>query len=998
MKPKSSAQELANIPPDNTSLGERNVNPVRRWMILVATALLNVLILWILADAFDGIGADHPLSLILAATLPMLLFIVALTGAQLIANRGHRGLLSAAARQAITEIQDTASHSSERGDIFLILEQAIRASLDPRKIELAIYHPGIHAYQLSSGINLSHSDPWVTWILKQPDGIPLKIPSGELPPVVSEEISTFRDREMRVVLPLGIQGWITLSPSGDREEVTDDAMQFLATLGPPAIAGLERTSLVEIQEKRSAELQALHWIAQAISFDTTLDNLLELIYTQISRVMTLPNFYVAQKDPETGRMGFAFYIEDGERRYPDDTWADDERLTGIIMKNARSLRTGDYRKACETHGLEPSGPRITKAWMGTPLNAGDRSVGMMVASTFDADQQFTSEDEDFFITVGAYTGALLERHTLYAQLESRASQLDTLNEIAMLLASSLDLDEVLDLVVESAARLINAEAGSLLLRDDDTGDLVFQITNGPAGKELIGMHIPAGRGIAGAAFTENHPVISQNTSQDKRWYASFDEQSEFVTESVLAVPLNARGRSIGVLEVINKKSHHPFSEDDAEVLQAFASQAAIAIENAQLFTTTDQALQARLEELTTLQHIDRQLNATLDYNQVMDQTLAWAMRITDATAGAIAAIQESEEGTRGLRFLAQRGYTQEDLLTETAEVLWPLNRGLIGQTVIRGTTQQVNSAPSDMQDHAGDSERRAQLTVPIKRESRVIGVVALESERARSFVSENVAFVERLADHAAIAIDNARLFKRVQDANEAKTNFISFVSHELKQPMTSITGYSDLLIKGVGGELNAQQEQFIRVIRNNTDRMNRIVQDLLDISQIESGRLKLEIGPVMPEEVVSEAVQAFEQEIAAKSQDLEVIIENDLPTVPGDRQRLIQVLTNLVSNANKYTPENGQITLKVDTQASQGQTSVRWSVRDTGIGMTEEERNQLFTKYFRSQRDAVRSVPGTGLGLVITQSIIQMHGGRVNVESELHQGSTFSFTVPISPG
>jgi len=126
MKPKSSAQELANIPPDNTSLGERNVDPVRRWMILVATALLNVLILWILADAFDGIGADHPLSLILAATLPMLLFIAALTGAQLIASRGHRGLLSAAARQAITEIQDTASHSSERGDIFLILEQAIQ--------------------------------------------------------------------------------------------------------------------------------------------------------------------------------------------------------------------------------------------------------------------------------------------------------------------------------------------------------------------------------------------------------------------------------------------------------------------------------------------------------------------------------------------------------------------------------------------------------------------------------------------------------------------------------------------------------------------------------------------------------------------------------------------------------------------------------------------------------------------------------------------------------
>ncbi len=993
--------------PSTTTLVERDMDPVRRWIVLIATALLNVLMLWLLADAFDGISADRPLSLILASIVPMLLFIIALTGARLYANRGRRRILNQEARRAVSKIQDTAANSSKRLDILLTLEQTIQASLNPQFIEFAIYQPETDAYHLSSGANLPASDPWVKWLLDQPDRIPIEIGGGDFQSgdfqkqddSVSIRIQAFYDQGIRAIMPLGIQGWIALSPSKGSDTLANVELQFLAMLGSPTMAGLERTSLVEMQQKRSAELQALHWIAQAISFDTTLDNILELIYTQLSRVMTLPNFYVAQRDPETERMFSAFYIEDGERRYPDDTWADDEGLTGAIMRNAVPLRTDDYRTECEVRGCEPSGPRLGRAWMGTPLTAGDRTVGIMVASTFDPDQRFTSEDEDFFVTVGAYTGALLERHTLYAQLESRANQLDTLNEIAMVLASSLDLDEVLELVVKSAAKLINAEAGSLLLLDEDTGDLVFQITNGPSGEDLIGMHVPAGRGIAGAAFTENHPVISQNTSQDKRWYANFDKRSEFVTESVLAVPLNARGRGIGVLEVINKKNRHSFREDDAEVLQSFASQAAIAIENARLFTTTDQALQARLEELTTLQHIDRQLNATLDYNQVMDQTLAWAMRLTDATAGAIAAIQESEEGDRGLRFLAQKGYTEEDLLSETAEVLRPLDEGLIGQTVMLGTSQRTDgSRPGDAENRSpNESEGRAQLTVPIKREGRVIGIVALESERTTSFASDNTAFVERLADHAAIAIDNARLFKRVQDANDAKTSFISFVSHELKQPMTSITGYSDLLIKGVGGDLNEQQAQFIRVIRNNTDRMNRIVQDLFDISRIESGRLKLEIGPVMPEEVVGEAVQAFEQEIAAKSQELEVIIEEDLPTVAGDRERLIQVLTNLVSNANKYTPEHGRITLRVDMQARNGKTAVRWSVEDTGIGMTDEERSQLFTKYFRSQRDAVRSVPGTGLGLVITQSIVEMHGGEVSVESELHQGSTFSFSLPLSP-
>jgi signal transduction histidine kinase len=285
--------------------------------------------------------------------------------------------------------------------------------------------------------------------------------------------------------------------------------------------------------------------------------------------------------------------------------------------------------------------------------------------------------------------------------------------------------------------------------------------------------------------------------------------------------------------------------------------------------------------------------------------------------------------------------------------------------------------------------------VPIKREYRVIGVIALESSHAESFTEENVAFIVRLADHAAIAIDNARLFQELQRANDAKTEFVAFVSHELKQPMTSMKGYTDLLIKGIGGILNDQQKQFLQVIRTNIGRMDRLVQDLLDISRIEAGRLKLEMGPVVPEEVVSEAIQAFEQAITSRHQQLQMNIEPDLPIIRGDRGRLIQVLTNLVSNANKYTPEGGTITIDVGQQSEKGQDFVRWSIRDTGVGLTPEELEKLFTKYFRSDNPTVRSVQGTGLGLVITRSIVEMHGGHIWVESEYQKGSDFSFAVPV---
>ena len=291
---------------------------------------------------------------------------------------------------------------------------------------------------------------------------------------------------------------------------------------------------------------------------------------------------------------------------------------------------------------------------------------------------------------------------------------------------------------------------------------------------------------------------------------------------------------------------------------------------------------------------------------------------------------------------------------------------------------------------------QAQFTIPIKREERVIGAIALESNQVDSFQEGHTALIERLADHAAIAIENARLFQQVQEANNAKTEFISFVSHELKQPMTAMKGYTDLLIKGLGGPLNEQQEQFVTVIRNNIGRMDRLVRDLLDVSRIESGRLKLQMSRVVPEEIVNEAVQAFKQEIASKGQHIHIVMPPGLPTVIGDRERLIQVLTNIVSNANKYTPRDGSITISADLWFDKGRDYVRWNVQDTGIGMTPEELNQLFTKYFRASNDAVLSVQGTGLGLVITRSIVEMHGGQVMVTSEYQKGSTFSFAIPIA--
>ncbi len=441
---------------------------------------------------------------------------------------------------------------------------------------------------------------------------------------------------------------------------TPQELGFLHLLAREAAGRLREAALTEARLRHEEELEVLYWVAQAVNFPMNVDDLMELVYTQLQRVIELPSFYIALRDPLQETLSYAFYVEAGERLLPDRTWPAGAGLTGILLKNKTTIRTADYLGECRRRGVDPGEPGSGPVWMGTALTAADRNVGVMVASASDPSLAFSQAEEGLFVTVAACAAAILERHGLSAQLESRARQLTTLNEIGNLLASSLDLDEVLDLVVKQAASLLNSEAGSLLLLDEATGDLVFRISSGPAGERLVGLRVPAGKGIAGAAFAENRPVISGDTQADTRWYAAFDTHARFVTQSVIAVPLNARGRTIGVLEVVNRQQEGPFTSQDSDLLLSFASQAAIAIENARLFTTTDQALQARLLELTTLQYIDRQLNTSLDYSAVMGQTLEWSLHLTGATTGAVAALHDGDEGGPGLRFLAQRGYDETE--------------------------------------------------------------------------------------------------------------------------------------------------------------------------------------------------------------------------------------------------------------------------------------------------------------------------------------------------
>lgn len=563
-------------------------------------------------------------------------------------------------------------------------------------------------------------------------------------------------------------------------------------------------------------------------------------------------------------------------------------------------------------------------------------------------------------------------------------RLAALYEVSRALGSTLNLDEQLTLALDSAIRLTGAERGFLVLMEGD--ELVFRLARDNKQEPLEESAFEVSRSVVRRVGETRAPVLTTNAQQDPR-FASQDSVINYSLRSIMAVPLSARGHIIGVLYVDNKARAGLFGQADLDLLSTFAGQAAIAIENARLYTRTDQALAARIGELQTMQMIDRQLNATLDFEKVMALTLEWAARYTASRTGWIGIFESNEAGQTVVRIIARHGTTGTRSLAG--------GPGAASAAVLAATEPLVQAATAarQVQRYAPNpaTGEPARIVAPvIIQEDRVLALIVLE--RPNHAFSQNAAeFVARLADHAAFAIENARLYNALKRANDSKSEFVRTVSHELKLPMTAIKGYAELMLNGVSGPINDQQRQFLNVIRSNVERMTVLVSDLSDISRIESGRIRIELRAVDVAHTVKETLKSLQGAFTDRNQTVHLNLPGALPPARTDPVRLMQVLTNLLSNANKYSPAGATITVTVEAAPP----FLRISVADTGYGISPADQAKLFTPFFRSEEAHIRQEQGWGLGLHLSKRLVDVLGGALTVQSEPGKGSTFSFTVPI---
>ncbi len=792
----------------------------------------------------------------------------------------------------------------------------------------------------------------------------------------------------------GLLGWVALGERRSGEPYSSSDISFLEVISGQAALAIERAQVVSDLERRVHEMDVLARISQGVNVTLNLDDIFELIYAQTTRLIPARDFWILLTDPYADVSYYAFYIEDDERinERENRPLPEGRGLEQVIMRAGRALRTTEYSLECRAQGVLPAAENVY-AWMGVPLNAGADTIGVISLASRDISVEYTDEQQRLMQSIADQAAGAIVKSRLLDESEQRARQLSKLNEVARDLGSTLELDPLLGRVLNSAVEILNCEAGSLFLVDEETDELVFEVTVGPVAANLVGQRLPPGTGLVGKSVETRRPVIANDVLRSKDWFDKADEQTGFRTEALLVVPMVVKEQVIGVIEVINKKNGMPFTVEDQELLMAFAGQAAVAYENARLYTMTDQALAARVEELSVMQRIDRELNTSLDVRRSMRITLGWAMRQIGCNAGLIGVLEED-----GLRIMASEGYQRE--LQAYRQAYFPVDASTL-QEAIKSGQPQWYTLEGELSGSRILPNAVAQVVAPIRREAEVVGLLILESAAPITAEAETVSFLARLVDHAAIAISNAQLYAAVEQANRAKSEFVSMVSHELKTPMTAIRGYTDLLLGGAVGPINEAQTNFLGTIRFNVDRMQVLVSDLADAARIEAGRLRLSFGRVSIPRIIQEVARSAQGQIDAKEQQLFLEIPDDLPDVWGDQGRLIQVLTNLVSNANKYSPAGASIYVTAE------QTENRWdpdgapqvvhvAVRDTGFGIKEEDQHKIFSKFFRSEDEEIRNAPGTGLGLNITKTLIEMQGGRIWFESEFREGTTFHFTVPVA--
>jgi len=789
-----------------------------------------------------------------------------------------------------------------------------------------------------------------------------------------------------------------------RHTFTEGELETLRLLGSRAAAALENARLFQNAVREREVARTLLDTTSALSTTLRLDKLLERVLDELQRVVPYDaasiNLLRGEHCWPAASRGFG--------RAPLQRFALQEFpcVQRVVREAAPVIISDTGGEASFSPAEEPGS---TRSWLGVPLISKNEVVGVLMVDS----QSPGAYDEQIARLASAFAHQVamaIDNARLYEQTRAQLRESTLLRGVITALSSTLDVSQMLPYVAHSLCEILNSSIVEIYSLDEETKTatvvaeyVAFETTKLTRSSSLGSAHALADAPSLMKVVTRRRPVQVRmsDSDMDPRERVRLEAAG---AQATLLLPMMAGGRVLGFAQVWETQLRRRFVAGEISVGQMLLHPLAVALENAHLF----EALHHRVRELQLLHEVGLAAASGVHLKEVLQ---AAAKALADAFEDARVGLMLLDADNQTLRLEARAGRPPE----AAEELQLQLDEGIAGWVAKTGLPALVPDVRSDPRYVEAAPDARSELCVPLAAGPLVIGVLDVENPRPNAFTHDDQRLLSTLASNLAVLIERVRLFEavkaargelqaraealeeanvRLQELDRLKSKFLASMSHELRTPLTSVIGFSEVLLSESEGEINPKQKDCVESILISAEHLLSLISNLLDLSKIEAERMKLELSTFDVAELLAEVQMTVRPMVEQRSQALSVEYADDLPLLRADRFRVKQVLLNLVRNANKFTPEEGRITLACRLS---GSAEMLFSVSDTGIGIKPEDQEIIFEEFRQAEKNlSARNTTGAGLGLAISKRLVEMHGGRIWVESEYGQGAIFSFSLPIA--
>jgi PAS domain S-box-containing protein len=726
----------------------------------------------------------------------------------------------------------------------------------------------------------------------------------------------------------------------DREHAFGESdQQLLETLAGSLSVALENARLVHETRQRNAELALINSVQEAIAGELEPQAIYDAVGDRIQDVFDAQTVIIATLDPATGLAHYPYFIERGERLQ-----AEPSPLAGftkhVLETREPLLLVEDLDAEAERYGSTVLAGEAPKSVLFIPLVAGGKATGTISLQNVDREQAFDVADQQLLTTVAGSLSVALENARLVEETRQRVSELATVNSVGQALSSQLDLDVLIERVGEQVRETFGADIAYVALHDRPSGRIDFTYYY-ESGERSAPESIAYGEGLTSRILESREPLLLNRSPQ-------FEEIEESrvgtPSRSFLGVPIVVGGVGIGVISVQSVEEEGRFAEADVRLLATIAANVGVAIQNARLFSEVER----QREYSASLVEISPVAVIVMDRDEVVTEWNPAAAELF--------------------------GYSFEEALGR------PIDELVVGETD-RDEGREITR-------EALGQGRAQRIARRMHKDGTPVDVELLLSPLYVD--GAHAGFVGIY--HDITELQRAR--QEAEAATQAKSAFLATMSHEIRTPMNAVIGMTDLLL---GTELTGEQREFAEVVHTSGDALLHVIDDILDYSKIEAGKLDLEHEPFNLRDCIEGALDIVAPRAWEKELELGCLIDDNAPAgIVGDEARLRQVLLNLLSNAVKFT-ERGEVVVLVDAEATgAGTYRIELAVRDTGIGIPPDRMDLLFTSFSQVDASTTRRFGGTGLGLAISKRLVDLMGGTITVESEQRKGSTFRIALPVA--